>query len=607
MKRLKGILLVLCILLYSSYTFAQTNVSGIYFTDTTWTVEGSPYYVIGYVHVSDGVTLTVEPGVEIQYTDAYEILIQGIIVANGTEADSIIFTSFEPGISSEATMLRFTEVDLTTSQLSYIRMEYANRSILIGDNNTGTLTASHLEINEADVITGGYDTGAILLLSDAIITSSTIKGNYPRSEVIIIQNAVISDCNINSDSYNHGITIQNSNVTNSQFTIGCCGANIHIESSNIIESSIYEGGGSPVVGPLELTNSKLINTSINLPAATVDVSNSIVDYNGSNGLIFGNGLIEYSQFKGNGEGVAVQITGLQGYNVGGSVSILHSTITQNSVGIQITNANIITFNYNNIFDNTVYNVENLSGIDITATYNYWGTSDPDEIAETIFDYYDDINYGIVDYSNYLDTPDTDAPVSSPNNVIKSASGSDVQLLWQANPESDLAGYKVYYGSPTGYSFDNVIDVGNVTSYTLSGVSVSDTIAVTAYDIDADGNDDQIEGHESWFAYAGYPTGVEENLFSLPKSFYISQNYPNPFNPETTISFSIPKDSKVEISIYNVKGQKIKTLTNENLQSGYYKVIWNGKDENDKSVSSGIYFYKMETDNFSLIKKCILLK
>ena len=85
------------------------------------------------------------------------------------------------------------------------------------------------------------------------------------------------------------------------------------------------------------------------------------------------------------------------------------------------------------------------------------------------------------------------------------------------------------------------------------------------------------------------------------------NYPNPFNPETTISFSIPKISKVEISIYNIKGQKIKTLTNESFQRGYHEFIWNGRDENGIPVSSGIYFYKIETDNFSVIKKCILLK
>ena len=104
------------------------------------------------------------------------------------------------------------------------------------------------------------------------------------------------------------------------------------------------------------------------------------------------------------------------------------------------------------------------------------------------------------------------------------------------------------------------------------------------------------------------TGIDEdNLTKIPKGFTLSQNYPNPFNPETTISFSNPKVSSINISIYDIKGQKIKTITNENFQKGYHEVYWNGKDENDKSVSSGIYFYKMETDNFSEVKKAIFLK
>ena len=103
------------------------------------------------------------------------------------------------------------------------------------------------------------------------------------------------------------------------------------------------------------------------------------------------------------------------------------------------------------------------------------------------------------------------------------------------------------------------------------------------------------------------TGVEENQNIFTDKYILSQNYPNPFNPETTISFSIPQNGKVDISIYNIKGQKIKTLADGNLRIGHHKVIWNGKNENGKLVSSGIYFYKMETDKFSEIKKCILMK
>ena len=97
------------------------------------------------------------------------------------------------------------------------------------------------------------------------------------------------------------------------------------------------------------------------------------------------------------------------------------------------------------------------------------------------------------------------------------------------------------------------------------------------------------------------------LQALCKNYDLYQNYPNPFDAQTTISFSIPKAGRINISIYNIIGQNIKTLADGKLSIGHHQVIWNGKDENDMPVSSGIYFYKMETADFSVLRKCILLK
>ena len=85
------------------------------------------------------------------------------------------------------------------------------------------------------------------------------------------------------------------------------------------------------------------------------------------------------------------------------------------------------------------------------------------------------------------------------------------------------------------------------------------------------------------------------------------NYPNPFNPETKIEYSIPSESKIELSIYNIKGQKVKTLIKGTQQSGSYSIIWDGKDENEKPVGSGLYFYKLKTKDKELTKKMLLLK
>jgi hypothetical protein len=99
-------------------------------------------------------------------------------------------------------------------------------------------------------------------------------------------------------------------------------------------------------------------------------------------------------------------------------------------------------------------------------------------------------------------------------------------------------------------------------------------------------------------------GSEDNR---PTEFSLSQNYPNPFNPETYIEFGLSKASHVKIDIFNIVGQKVKTLVDEEMQPGKYVADWDGKDEKGTAVSSGIYFYRMEADDFSDMKKMLLVK
>ena len=90
-------------------------------------------------------------------------------------------------------------------------------------------------------------------------------------------------------------------------------------------------------------------------------------------------------------------------------------------------------------------------------------------------------------------------------------------------------------------------------------------------------------------------------------FSLSQNYPNPFNPGTVITFSLSHDSWVKIEIYDILGQKVRTLADERAKAGVKEVIWDGKNQAGVEVASGIYFYRMETDRFTDVKKMILIK
>lgn len=85
-------------------------------------------------------------------------------------------------------------------------------------------------------------------------------------------------------------------------------------------------------------------------------------------------------------------------------------------------------------------------------------------------------------------------------------------------------------------------------------------------------------------------------------YRLFQNYPNPFNPTTTIKYGLPEKSDVKISIYNIYGRKVKTLTNTNQQAGYHQIKWNASD-----IATGIYFYRINADDFIDTKKCLLIK
>lgn len=86
------------------------------------------------------------------------------------------------------------------------------------------------------------------------------------------------------------------------------------------------------------------------------------------------------------------------------------------------------------------------------------------------------------------------------------------------------------------------------------------------------------------------------------------NYPNPFNPTTTISFSIPNKSKVDLTVYNIKGQKVKTLANNEFEYGDHSIVWGGDNESGEFVGSGIYLYKLNVNGkIKAVKKCLLLK
>ena len=105
-----------------------------------------------------------------------------------------------------------------------------------------------------------------------------------------------------------------------------------------------------------------------------------------------------------------------------------------------------------------------------------------------------------------------------------------------------------------------------------------------------------------FPYVGNDDEVIPGLVTK-----LQNNYPNPFNPTTTISFSLAKAGKTSLAVYNLKGQLVTHLVNAEMDKGIHHIVWNGRDASNRSVASGIYFYRLISGNYIETKKMMLMK
>ncbi len=104
-----------------------------------------------------------------------------------------------------------------------------------------------------------------------------------------------------------------------------------------------------------------------------------------------------------------------------------------------------------------------------------------------------------------------------------------------------------------------------------------------------------------------PNATLKAQLQTPDAFGLFQNHPNPFNPETEISYDLPNDAYVILTVFNVIGQKVKTLVDESQNAGHKSVRWGGKDDNGNRVSSGVYFYRIQAGEYSQTKRMVLVK
>jgi len=101
--------------------------------------------------------------------------------------------------------------------------------------------------------------------------------------------------------------------------------------------------------------------------------------------------------------------------------------------------------------------------------------------------------------------------------------------------------------------------------------------------------------------------VDDPELPVLDKLMLKQNYPNPFNPTTTIAYSLPEASNVQLDIYNIKGQLVKSLVNAEMPAGMHSVVWDGRDMNNQAVASGVYFYRVSSPKNTQTKRMLLMK
>ncbi len=168
-------------------------------------------------------------------------------------------------------------------------------------------------------------------------------------------------------------------------------------------------------------------------------------------------------------------------------------------------------------------------------------------------------------------------------------GSNNAYMFEDGP---INGQAYLYHGVCATWIDNLIYKAFYLSFDLSQINSEET------------RTDMLADALDWF---GEDMGETEEAFIPPTSLTLMQNAPNPFNPDTVIQFSLPQDSSVELSVYNVRGRKVKTLCSEPMKAGDHRITWNGTDNNGKPCASGVYLYRIQTQGRSLTKKMILLK
>ncbi|MCF8356940.1 MAG: FG-GAP-like repeat-containing protein [Melioribacteraceae bacterium] len=622
---------------YNNNLYSQP-VSGILLENTDYIWDGS-ITLHGEVSLPVSSTLTIQPGTIIKTKENSKLTCYGEFTVNGTENHPVTFEPVIQGASQNFWQGLEFPVGIIDSELNHVVIQggeinsYRELSII-----NGSLINTPLNIDSSN-----------LYLDNSTLENSPITaelyGLTSQTDIISIQNSAIK--NIVSSSSVEITGYPNINITNNLIE-GCY--------SGI---KIWESGS----GAISTISNNIIqnnqNDGIYLYHSNIDIlGNNRVENNGRDGLF----IIRDSNFNLIGsENYPLQIIRDNNEN---EVRFTYDSRPAQFYYNKIYDENH-EYSYVKCERVPVFNEP------INISNNNWGTSfnpNTDLSPFELFEYLPMWDPGVPrnpdtseDETMYLTAKQSidNADYSIAEQTLKQLitiypaskfAGIAAKELFDLKVKSDqdFAGLKFYYETESNMHFNE--EMTKLSEYLISCCNVKLEEFQPAIDYHENIIQNPPSTVDSVFAVidAGYTYLVMENasranytgsIMELkPKSkkefeekrddlinmlfgnsepdneipevnkLALYSNYPNPFNPSTTISFSIPEESKVEVSVFNIKGQVVKTLVKDVFESGKHSVIWRGKDNNNKKCSSGIYFYQLNVNGKpKSVKKCLLLK
>jgi hypothetical protein len=207
-------------------------------------------------------------------------------------------------------------------------------------------------------------------------------------------------------------------------------------------------------------------------------------------------------------------------------------------------------------------------------------------------------------------------------AITGESAGELTLSWTApgdNGQNGIASYYLILYSPDTITMVNweeadycvspptPLPSGGNQVFALDNLNPGSKYYVAIKALDEIYNASELSNCVSAISQTGFILDVDDDLSDLPENYELMQNYPNPFNPTTVILYAVPKQSHINISVYNILGQLVTTLVDESKSAGTYSTTWDGTDTNGLKVASGIYMYRFDSIDFTQSKKMILVQ